>query len=144
MMMMMTMSVEQSVEWELAEETETLGENLPQCHFAHHKFHMVWPGVEPGPMANILLTAWAMVQHMNLVFLHCLTSLGISAFYLGAGGWNLCKGYPNAVSSFFCPTSPPPWEVGHMGVETLFHADLRADGRPVTRLNPYCTVRCIC
>jgi hypothetical protein len=26
------MSVEQSVEWELAGETEVLGENLPQCH----------------------------------------------------------------------------------------------------------------
>jgi hypothetical protein len=34
------MSVEQSVEWELAEETEVLGENLSQCHFVHHKSHM--------------------------------------------------------------------------------------------------------
>jgi hypothetical protein len=29
MMMMMMMNVEQSVEWELAGETEVLGENLP-------------------------------------------------------------------------------------------------------------------
>jgi hypothetical protein len=29
------MSVEQSVEWELAGETEVLGEYLPQCHFVH-------------------------------------------------------------------------------------------------------------
>jgi hypothetical protein len=31
------MIVEQSVEWELAGETELLGENMPQCHFVHHK-----------------------------------------------------------------------------------------------------------
>jgi hypothetical protein len=34
------MSVEQTVEWELAEETEVLGENLPQCHFVHQKSRM--------------------------------------------------------------------------------------------------------
>jgi hypothetical protein len=34
---MMMMSVEQSVERELAGKTEVLGENLPQCHFVHHK-----------------------------------------------------------------------------------------------------------
>jgi hypothetical protein len=34
------MSVEQSVELELSEKTEVLGENLPQCHFAYQKSHM--------------------------------------------------------------------------------------------------------
>jgi hypothetical protein len=33
----MKMTVEQLVEWRLAEETEVLGENLSQRHFVHHK-----------------------------------------------------------------------------------------------------------
>jgi hypothetical protein len=45
----MMVIVEQLVECELAGETEVLGENLPQRHFVHHKFHMTRPGLEPRP-----------------------------------------------------------------------------------------------
>jgi hypothetical protein len=36
----MMMNVEQSVEWELAGETEVLGGNLPQSHYVNHKSHI--------------------------------------------------------------------------------------------------------
>jgi hypothetical protein len=34
------LNMEPLVEWELAEETDVLGENLPHCHFVHHEFHI--------------------------------------------------------------------------------------------------------
>jgi hypothetical protein len=45
----MMMSVEQSVERELAGKNEVLGESLPHHHFVHHKSHKTLPGLEPGP-----------------------------------------------------------------------------------------------
>jgi hypothetical protein len=62
------MSVEQSVEWELPEETELLGENLPQCHFVHHKSHMTWPEIGPGPPR---WEAWGMVRPQTTIMNAC-------------------------------------------------------------------------
>jgi hypothetical protein len=52
----MMVIVEQSVECELAGETELVGENLPQCHFVHHKSHMT------AAVGSRRLTAWAMAR----------------------------------------------------------------------------------
>jgi hypothetical protein len=41
------MNMEQLAEWEFTRETEVLEENLPQCHFIHHKSYMASPGIEP-------------------------------------------------------------------------------------------------
>jgi hypothetical protein len=44
------MIVEKQMECRLAEETEVLGENLPQCPLLSiTKSHMTRPGFEPGP-----------------------------------------------------------------------------------------------
>jgi hypothetical protein len=36
------MNMEQLMKWELVGEIEVLRENLPWCHFVHHKFHMTF------------------------------------------------------------------------------------------------------
>jgi hypothetical protein len=45
------MSVEQSVECQLAGQIEVLEETLPQCHFVHHKSHMTCSELEPRSAA---------------------------------------------------------------------------------------------
>jgi hypothetical protein len=46
------MSKEHLVEWEMAGETEVLGENLPSSHTVYHKSYMTWPGIKPGHRAG--------------------------------------------------------------------------------------------
>jgi hypothetical protein len=67
------------VEW-LAEKTEVLGENLPQCRFVHHKSHML-PEANPGSRFGKLATnrlsfgtpLFVCLRFcINVYFLHCL------------------------------------------------------------------------
>jgi hypothetical protein len=54
--------MENLVEWRLAGETEVLGENPPQLHFVHHKFHLPDPGWNPGRSVGKPVVTWAMAR----------------------------------------------------------------------------------
>jgi hypothetical protein len=58
----MMMNVEQSVEWELAGETEVLGENLHQCHFAHIPHDLTRALTRAAAVGSRRLTAWTMAR----------------------------------------------------------------------------------
>jgi hypothetical protein len=58
------MNMEHLVEWELAGDTEVLGENLPQHHFVHHKSHNDLTGnwTWTAAVGSQWLTTWAVAQ----------------------------------------------------------------------------------
>jgi hypothetical protein len=57
--------MEQLVEWELSGETNILRENIPQCHFVHHKSHMTWHGTEYRLMWQEDGTSTPELQHSH-------------------------------------------------------------------------------
>jgi hypothetical protein len=60
------MNVKQSVESELVEETEVLGETLSHCHFVHQKSHdFTWARTLAAAVGSRRLTAWAMARPLK-------------------------------------------------------------------------------
>jgi hypothetical protein len=102
------MMMEKLVEWWLTGKTEVLRENLPQCHFVHHKRHML-PGREPGqprwkPETNRVSYATAMVVTVSRNLLVCLKLINFGNNMLNfrfALQWSL------KVTAYYCWCSFP-------------------------------------
>jgi hypothetical protein len=55
------------MKWELVGETEVLGENLPHCHFVHHKSYMTWDRTRAVAVGSRQLTAWARMFYLGII-----------------------------------------------------------------------------
>jgi hypothetical protein len=107
------MDVEESGEWELAGETEVLGENLPRRNFVHHKTYMAWPRLEPGP------PRWdwhGLTQQVD-------TGGKPADFYSGGDRFECCVGTPTIKVESFCDR-PHCLEV-HAGIVDHIRPQLR-------------------
>jgi hypothetical protein len=82
----MMMNVEQSVEWELAGETEVHGENLSLCP-PQIPYDLTWARIRAAAVGSRRLTAWAMARsftwglHMEVIKAEAFRTY-ISVYYL--------------------------------------------------------------
>jgi hypothetical protein len=86
------MIVEQSVKWELAGETEVLAESLLQCHFVHHKSHMIWPRLESGP-PRWGAGGWSMARPSRISYDHFSSIFSISRLIDKYSIWRVQRHY---------------------------------------------------
>jgi hypothetical protein len=69
------MNMEQLMEWELAKETEVLGENLSQNNSVSRKSHMTWPGIELEPLRQLVTWAFTRPKEYKSAYHVCLSLL---------------------------------------------------------------------
>jgi hypothetical protein len=130
-------NAEHSVEWELTGKTEILGENLPQCHFVHHKCHMTSercsnPGHRGGSRR---LTAWTMARPnlwryvwnvSSLIPFMCSFNFLMTSFYLFI--FRMSTHLPSWFEfSFFLDVALAfPWISGYLAWDLSFGVSLQA------------------
>jgi hypothetical protein len=84
--------------------TEELGEKYVQCHFVHHKSHMDWPWLEPGP-------PWREASDQHLEPWHCQdTTISICDKEVMGHVWSrhVATG-TNVIHLFYCNSENGKW-----------------------------------
>jgi hypothetical protein len=65
----------------LAEETEVLGTNLPECHFVHHKPHIMQSGITRGPQRWAAALARQLLELTSIFELMCASESEVPNIY---------------------------------------------------------------